>query len=82
MLLVSDTSYTFKDRASSSSKYELLLQTTLSAGTAKYYIKNKGASGFTFVKDLSDVPELISAPKNGDFKVTLTGSAVVHAEFR
>ena len=82
MLLVSDKPYTLSDKDSSKSKLEVLLQTTLGGGTAKYYIKDKESSAFSFVKDLTDVPEILETPYQGEFKVITTGSAVVFGDMR
>jgi hypothetical protein len=80
MLLVTDKPYTLQDKDSSKSKLEVLVQPILSGGTATYSIKDKDAPGFSLVKTLSDVPELLRVPYQGFFKVTLTGSAVVYGD--
>lgn len=80
MLLVSDKPYTLKDKDSSKAKLEVLLQTTLSGGTAKYFVRDKESVNFSEVATLTDVPELLRAPYQGDFKIVTTGSAVVYGD--
>ena len=80
MLLVTDKPYTLKNKDASKAKLEVLVQATLNGGTATFSIKNKDAPSFSVVKTLTDVPELIRVPYQGDYKVTLTGSAVVYGD--
>ena len=80
MLLVTDKPYTLKNRDSNRAKLEVLVQATLNGGTATFSIRNKDSSAFSAVKTLTDVPELIRVPYQGDYKVTLTGSAVVYGD--
>ena len=80
MLLETDKEYTLQDKNLSKAKLEVLLQTTLSGGTATFSVKDKDASAFSVVKSLTDVPELLRVPYLGFYKVTLTGSAVVYGD--
>jgi hypothetical protein len=80
MLLISDKPYSLRERDSNKAKLEVLLQTTLSGGTANYYVRDKDATDFSLVKALTDVPTLGRVPSQGDFKVTTTGSAVVYGD--
>ena len=80
MLLITDVEYTLEDRDSNKTKLEVLLQTTLSGGTATFSIRDKDSAAFSVVKTLTDVPELLRVPYQGAYKVTLTGSAVVFGD--
>tara|TARA_R110000803_G_C11862401_1_gene307326 strand:- start:495 stop:743 length:249 start_codon:yes stop_codon:yes gene_type:complete len=81
MLLVTDVEYTLQDKDLSKAKLEVLVQTTLSGGTATFSVRDKDSSAFSLVKSLTDVPELLRVPYQGFFKVTLTGSAVAYGDF-
>jgi hypothetical protein len=80
MRLDTNKAYSLEDRDSSKTKLEVLLQTTLSGGTATFSIKDKDSDAFSVVKTLTDVPELLRVPYQGSFKVTLTGTAVVYGD--
>jgi hypothetical protein len=80
MLLVTDKPYTLNNRDSNRAKLEVLVQATLNGGTATFSIRNKDSAAFSVVKTLTDVPELMRVPYQGDYKVTLTGSAVVYGD--
>jgi hypothetical protein len=80
MLLVTDKPYTLQNRDSNKAKLEVLAQTILNGGTATFSIKNKDAPSFSVVKTLTDVPELLRVPYQGEYKVNTTGSAVVYGD--
>ena len=66
---------------STAAKQELVIQTTLSGGTANFYIKVSDGAAFSLVTALNDVPVRVRVPRLGSYKVELTGSATVFADW-
>ena len=61
----------------SGNKQEVLCQTTLNGGTADFYIRDFDNVSWSLVVALDDVPVTVRVPRDGFYKVELTGSATV-----
>ena len=69
------------DSKVSGNKQEVLCQTTLSGGTADFYIRDSGSVAWSLVVALDDVPVTVRVPQDGFYKVELTGSATVFGDW-
>ncbi len=69
------------DSKDSGAMNEVLLQTTLAGGTAKSYVRDKDNASWSFVADLTDVPQTMRVPRLGFYKVELTGAATCYGDW-
>ena len=80
MLLATGVEYSGESKISGN-KQEVLCQTTLNGGTASFYVRDFNSAGWSLVIALDDVPVTVRVPRDGFYKVELTGSATVYGNW-